>query len=65
MGGGGGWVCKPILVFDFGPNQALGLGFRLGPNRTKILFIIFILIEHLAYHSKSDSSTRQGMARFM
>ena len=26
-GGGwvGGWVCKPILVFRFGPNLALGL----------------------------------------
>ena len=29
---GGGWVCKPILVFYFGPNQAFGLGLRLGPS---------------------------------
>ena len=27
-------VCKPILVFYFGPNQALGLELRLGPSRT-------------------------------
>ena len=32
--GGCGWVCKPILVFYFGPNQAFGLGLRLGPSRT-------------------------------
>ena len=34
---GGGWwwwVCKPILVFYFGPNQALGLRLRLGPSQT-------------------------------
>ena len=31
---GGGWVCKPILVFSFGPNQAFGLGLGLGPSRT-------------------------------
>ena len=32
----GGWwvVCKAILVFYFGPDQALGLGLRLGPSRT-------------------------------
>ena len=35
MGGGRWVVCKPILVFYFGPNQALGLGLRLGPSRTK------------------------------
>ena len=34
---GGGWwwwwvVCKPNLVFQFGPNQALGLSFVLGPS---------------------------------
>ena len=35
-GGGGGWVvCKPNLVFSFGPNQALGLGMGLWPSRTK------------------------------
>ena len=28
------WVCKAILVFYFGPDQALGLGLRLGPSRT-------------------------------
>ena len=27
-------MCKPILVFSFGPNQALGLGLRLGTIRT-------------------------------
>jgi hypothetical protein len=27
-------VCKPNLVFCFGPNQALGLGMGLGPSRT-------------------------------
>ena len=27
-------VCKPILVFSFGPNQALGLRLRLWPSRT-------------------------------
>ena len=27
-------VCKPILVFYFGPNLAFGLGLRLGPSRT-------------------------------
>jgi hypothetical protein len=31
----GGWVCKPILVFYFGPNQTFGPGLRLGPSRTK------------------------------
>ena len=31
---GGFVVCKPILVFYFGPNQALGLELRLGPSRT-------------------------------
>jgi hypothetical protein len=39
VGGGGWWwvvVCKPNLVFYFGPNQALGLGMGLGPSRTKI-----------------------------
>ena len=37
----GGWwwvvvvvVCKPILVFSFGPDQALGLELGLGPRRT-------------------------------
>ena len=25
-------VCKPILVFSFGPNQALGLGLWIKPN---------------------------------
>ena len=29
-------VCKPILVFSFGSNRALGLGLRLGPGQTKI-----------------------------
>jgi hypothetical protein len=28
-------VCKPILVFYFGPNLAFGLGLRLGPSQTK------------------------------
>ena len=27
-------VCKPILVFYFGPNLVVGLGLRLGPSRT-------------------------------
>ena len=27
-------VCKVVLVFYFGPNQALGLGLKLGPSRT-------------------------------
>ena len=31
---GGGWVvCKPILVFYFGPNKAFGHGLRLGLSR--------------------------------
>ena len=29
-------VCKHILVFSFGPKQALGLGLGLGPSRTII-----------------------------
>ena len=28
-------VCKLILMFYFGPNQAYGLELRLGPSRTK------------------------------
>ena len=35
--GGGGWVFKPILVFCFDQNQALGLGLGLEPSRTKSL----------------------------
>ena len=31
----GGGVCKPNLVFYFSPDQAFGLGLRLGPSRTK------------------------------
>jgi hypothetical protein len=27
-------VCKPILLFYFGPNQSFGLGLWLGPSRT-------------------------------
>jgi hypothetical protein len=48
LGGGGWWwvVCKPILVFSFGPNQALGLGLRLGPIRTKTWY--YYTIQNLA-----------------
>ena len=34
VGGCVGWLCNPILVFYFGPNQAFGLVLRLGPSRT-------------------------------
>ena len=39
---GGWWVCKAILVFYFGPDQALGLGLRLGPSRTINCKIILV-----------------------
>ena len=35
----GGWVvvvCKPILVFSFGPNQALGLRFDWDEAKQKL-----------------------------
>jgi hypothetical protein len=43
VGSGGWWlvvvVCKPILVFSFGPNQAFGLGLGLGPSWTKSAYL--------------------------
>ena len=36
-----GWLCKPILVFYFGPNQAFGLGLRMGPSQTILIYMIY------------------------
>ena len=44
--GGGAWwwcvveVCKPILLFSFGPDQASGLGLTPGTSQTLIMCIV-------------------------
>ena len=47
-------VCKPILVFYFGPNQTFGLGLKLGQSRT---------IEEMKLITSSDQAgTNQARA---